>query len=78
MKNGAANDNAAPQDDSARGMVAAPIWPRIEVAPCDLIFPVPALFGLADDLRKIFRAPFPADRDPTWCKHAKMRPPWKN
>jgi hypothetical protein len=68
MKNGAANDNAAPQDDSARDTGAAPIWPRIEVVPCDLIVPVPALCGLADDLREIFRAPLPAGRDPISCE----------
>jgi hypothetical protein len=33
-----------------------------------LVFPGPALFGLADNLREIFRAPFPADRDPIWCQ----------
>jgi hypothetical protein len=74
MKNGAANDNAASQDNSAeRGMVASPISPcsdldDIAVAAVDLVFPGPALCGLADDLRKIFRAPFPADRDPIWCQ----------
>jgi hypothetical protein len=74
MKNGAANDNAASQDNSAeRGVVASPICPRpdlddIAVAAVDLVFPGPALCGLADDLRKIFRAPFPADRNPIWCQ----------
>jgi hypothetical protein len=74
MKNGAANDNAASQDHSAeRGLAASPMGPcsdrdDIAVAAVELVFPGPALCGLADDLRKIFRAPFPGDRDSIWCQ----------
>jgi hypothetical protein len=83
MKNGAANDNAASQDNSAeRGMVASPISPcsdldDIAVAAVDLVFPGPALCGLADDLRKIFRAPFRLTVIPFGASNANMWRPWK-
>jgi hypothetical protein len=50
-------NNNAKDDPGAIGTVEA-----------DLIFPAPALVGLADDLREIFRAPYPAGRDPVWCQ----------
>jgi hypothetical protein len=72
MMNGAANDNA-PQSAEPHASPAPAICPRhelggINLAAVDLVFPIPALFGLADSLREIFRAPYPAGLDPIWCQ----------